>query len=80
VAERWQQLPLGPASSRMRRVRSVVQGLADAVADLEGRTHTDVPDLGPAVVMDQLAVVVHDALEAGVDPAADLADLRRSLS
>lgn len=79
MAERWQQLPLGHASSCLPRVRSVVQDLADAVADLEGRTHTEVPDLGPAVVMDQLAVVVHDAIEAGVDPAAALSDLRRSL-
>ena len=42
------------------------------------------PDLGPGVVMDQLAVVVYDASAApGCDAgslAAELADLRRRLA
>ena len=48
VVERWRQLPLDHALSRMPVVRPVVQGLADAVADVEGRPHVEVPDLGPA--------------------------------
>ena len=61
-------------------VRPVVQALADAVADVEGRPVSPVPDLGPRVVMDQLTVMVHDAGHAGLDPRADLAELRRDLS
>jgi hypothetical protein len=40
-----------------------------------------VPDLGPAVVMDQLTVLVYDACAAGVGDrlAERLADLRRTL-
>jgi hypothetical protein len=42
-----------------------------------------VPDLGPAVVMDQLTVLVYDACAAGGDTdrlATRLGDLRRSLA
>ena len=63
-------------------VRPVVQGLADAVADVEGRPHVDVPDLGPRVVMDQLTVMVHDARHVAgprVDTAGQLTRLRRRL-
>ena len=60
-------------------VRSVVQALADAVAKAEGRPLVEVPELGPGVVMDQLTVMVFDATSAGLDPAAQLRDLRRSL-
>ena len=77
---RWQQLPLDQALSRMPVVRPVVQALADAVAEAEHRPFVEVPDLGPRVVMDQLAVMVHDAAQAGLDPTADLVALRRSLS
>jgi hypothetical protein len=40
-----------------------------------------VPDLGPAVAMDQLTVVVYDASEAGppADLVARLVTLRRAL-
>ena len=79
VVERWQQLPLDHALSCMRVVRPVVQSLADAVADREGRAPDEVPDLGPGVVMDQLTVMVHDATRAGVDPAPELENLRRAL-
>ncbi len=51
-------------------VRPVVQALADAVADAEGRPHTEVPDLGPGTVMDQLTVMAYDAGRAGLDPGA----------
>jgi hypothetical protein len=38
-----------------------------------------VPDLGPGVVIDQLTVMVFDAGQAGLDPAAELVALRRAL-
>ena len=55
VVRRWQQLPLDHALACM----PAVQGL---LRDLAGRA---VPDLGPAVAMDQLAVLVYDACAAG---------------
>jgi hypothetical protein len=85
VAQRWQQLPLGHALSCMPLVRGVIVELAGQ----------DVPDLGPAAVIDQLTVLVYDACVAtapdrsgqGVDAAgaasalADrLAALRRALA
>jgi hypothetical protein len=79
LVERWQQLPLDQALSCAPAVRPVVQQLADAVADVEGRPRGPVPDLGPGVVMDQLTVMVFDAAEAGLDPSAALRDLRRAL-
>jgi len=79
LVERWQQLPVDQALSRTPAVRPVVQQLADAVADVEGRPRVPVPDLGPGVVMDQLTVIVFDAAEAGLDPTAELRDLRRAL-
>ena len=72
LVERWQQLPLDQALSRMPAVRSVVQRLADVVADAEGRPHVEVPDLGPAVVIDQLRVVVYDAQRSTGDDDVDL--------
>jgi hypothetical protein len=80
LVERWQQLPLDQALSRMPVVRPVVQALADAVADAERRPHTEVPDLGPGTVMDQLTVMAYDAGQAGLDPGPDLERLRRELS
>ena len=53
MVRRWQQLPLDHALSGMPRVRPLLEELA-------GRA---VPDLGPAVVMDQLMVLVYDACE-----------------
>jgi hypothetical protein len=79
VVERWRSLPLDHALSRMPVVRPVVQRLADAVADSDGRPPVPVPDLGPRVVMDQLTVMVFDAAEAGLDPVPELRDLRRAL-
>ena len=80
LVERWQQLPLDQALSRMPVVRPVIQELADAVADVESRPHVDVPDLGPGVVMDQLTVTAYDASQAGLDPTPQLERLRRDLS
>jgi len=72
VVRRWQQLPLDRALSRLPDVRALVD-------DLAGQP---VPDLGPAVVMDQLTVVVYDACVAGggADLPTRLADLRHALS
>ena len=80
MVERWRQLPLDHAVSRLPAVRPVVQRLADAVADVEGRPHVDVPDLGAPTVMDQLTVMTYDATRAGLDPTPDLERLRRDLS
>ena len=80
LVERWQQLPIDQARSRVPAVRPVIQELADAVADVESRPHVDVPDLGPGVVMDQLTVTAYDASQAGLDPAPQLERLRRDLS
>jgi len=80
LVERWQQLPLDQALSRMPVVRPVIQELADAVADVEGRRHVLVPDLGPRAVMDQLTVTAYDASQAGLDPTPQLERLRRDLS
>jgi len=63
-----------------RVVRSVVQALADAVADTENRAHVEVPDLGPRVVMDQLRVMVFDAVRCGLDASSTLGNLRRTLA
>ena len=84
MTERWQQLPLTIAEARMPLVRRLLDTLAGDLGP--------VPDLGPAVVMDQLAVLVHDVRAgsaasgktvAGADPAygleGSLADLRRAL-
>ena len=87
MVERWHQLPLDHALSRVPAVRVLVQALADRAAGARGLTGPaaePVPDLGPAAVMDQLSVMVFDLFRA--DPDADpgavavaLAGIRRSL-
>ena len=82
VVRRWQQLPLDHALPAVPAVRELVQSLADQVADAEGMPHTPVPDLGPAVLADQLRVMVYDHDQAGLDPAAvagRLTALRRTI-
>jgi hypothetical protein len=79
LVERWRALPLDHALSRMPAVQAVVQSLADAVAEVDGRSRVAVPDLGPRVVMDQLTVMVFDAAETGLDPTSELEGLRRAL-
>ena len=72
VVRRWQQLPLDHALSCMPAVRGLLADLTDDA----------VPDLGPAVVMDQLTVLLYDACQAGQSDGleARLADLRRALA
>src|SRR3954465_4547229 len=72
VVERWHQLPLGHALSRMPSVRVLVQSLADRVAEARGAGPQQVPDLGPAAVMDQLTVMVFDLFlfQPRADPTA----------
>ena len=82
VVRRWQQLPLDRALSAVPAVSALVQQLADEVAEATGMPTEPVPDLGPAVLMDQLRVLVYDYRECGlpVDALAErLTTLRRSL-
>jgi hypothetical protein len=85
VVERWRQLPLDHALSYDGCVRALVQALADRVAEANGVPASVVPDCGPATLMDQLTVLVHDASVAAVTStrtstlAQDLVSLRREL-
>ena len=76
AVRRWRQLPLDRAVDALPGVHAVL-------AELAGE---QLPDLGPAVVMDQLRVVVHDACrDTGADPdrgeggPVDLAEALASL-
>jgi hypothetical protein len=82
IQERWRVLPLDRATGYSGRVRTLVQQLADDLALSGGARTEPVPDLGPATLMDQLAVVVYDAGEAGRSDglAVELAALRRLIS
>ena len=82
VVERWRQLPLDHALRYAGPVRELVQRLADEAAEARGDDPWPVPDLGPATLMDQLAVMVHDAAASGLGAslAGELADLRRTLA
>lgn len=75
VVRRWQQLPLDHALRCVPAVREVLAGLTPEDVP-------DVPDLGPAVVMDQLTVLVYDACRAGAAEGLEavLAGLRRRLA
>ncbi len=82
VARRWQQLPLDRALAASGGVLALVQDLADEVAARDGLQLEPVPDLGPAVLIDQLRVMVFDHQRAGLDPAtlaSRLATLRQSI-
>ena len=81
VVGRGHPLPLDHALARMPSVAALVLALADAVAEERGSDPQQVPDLGPAVVMDQLTVLVWDACAAGLgaDLEARLATLRGTL-
>ena len=72
IRRRWAELPLQRAESRMPLLRRLVDDLAPGCA---------VPDLGPAVVVDQVTVLVWDAYAGGRgDGILDLLTaLRRSL-
>ena len=77
IRRRWSELPLDRAESRMPLLRHLLADLARRSVPDDGA----VPDLGPAVVVEQLTVVVWDAYAAGHgdDIPALLADLRRAL-
>ncbi|GAB94076.1 hypothetical protein BJY21_003405 [Kineosphaera limosa] len=87
LARRWQQLPLDRALRCVPAVHALAQRFADqAVAP--SLTGDRLPDLGPAVVIDQLIVTTHDlaaaraatpTAEPTVDIAAELAALRRDI-
>ena len=78
VVRRWRELPVDRALARVPVVRALVNELAERTAPGH-----EVPDLGPAVLLDQLRVLVHDACAAGDPPPAELerrlADLRHAL-
>jgi hypothetical protein len=57
IRRRWAELPLDRAEARMPLLRQLL-------ADLAPRSSV-VPDLGPAVVVDQLTVLVWDAYANG---------------
>jgi hypothetical protein len=69
VVRRWQQLPLDRALAASPGLRALVQELADETAGAQGIEPARVPDLGPAVLPDQLLVMVHDYRQAGLDQA-----------
>jgi hypothetical protein len=73
IRRRWAELPVDRAQARMPVLRRLL-------ADLAPRP-TPVPDLGPAVVVDQVAVLVWDAYAAGGGDGIPqrLADVRREL-
>ena len=74
VVRRWRELSADHALAASGDVRELVQDLAAVTAGQQ------VPELGPAVLIDQLRVLVWDAASAGVPEVAErLADLRRRL-
>lgn len=93
LSGRWHQLPLGQALPHVGAVRALAQRYADRAASRTGSPSRALPELGPAVVMDQLAVTVYDLSLLDADPcgparerpggvpelAEELAALRRRL-
>lgn len=75
IRRRFRELPLARAEEGMRRARPLLDRLS------AGLGLPPVPELGPAAVPDQLAVLVFDACRDGTGAglAEELADLRRSL-
>ena len=61
IRRRWSELPLERAEAGMPVLRDVLAHLATRSAD----PPPAVPDLGPAVAVDQLSVLVWDAYAAG---------------
>ena len=76
IRRRWGELPLETAAAWMPSLRHLLVDLARRSAPGH-----DVPDLGPAVVVDQLAVVVWDAYAARCGDGIPelLTDARRAL-
>ncbi len=54
--------------------------MADDVADTRDMPHHEVPDLGPAVLMDQLQVMVFDYLAAVKSDDLDVEHLSREIT
>ncbi|MDO5504014.1 MAG: hypothetical protein Q4G67_12635 [Actinomycetia bacterium] len=77
IRRRFTELPLEQARARMPAVRELLDDLTSALGQPQ------VPDLGPGVLADQLAVLVHDAYAAPATVPPDLSQrlttLRRSL-
>jgi hypothetical protein len=77
IRRRWSELPLAQAERRMPSLRHLL-------ADLASRSNPEgvvVPDLGPAVVVDQLSVLVWDAYAQGNGDGIPelLTELRRAV-
>ncbi|PKW27442.1 hypothetical protein [Phycicoccus duodecadis] len=75
IRRRWSELPAREAATAAPALREAVEAIAGRSAAAA------LPDLGPAVLSDQLAVVVWDAYASGHgDGVADaLTGLRRAL-
>ncbi|GGB48317.1 hypothetical protein GCM10011492_44460 [Flexivirga endophytica] len=81
VTRRWQQLTPDQMSENASLMRDLAQQLADRTRRAQGLEPLAIPDLGDAVLADQLTVMVYDACRAGLDPQAlqGLTELRRTL-
>lgn len=82
MVRRWQQLPLDRALAHVPAVLTALQEIVDATAASPAQAADDgraprLPDLGPAVVPEQVRVVVHDAASS---PDADLTALADHLT
>ena len=77
IRRRWAQLPVDRAEARM----PVLRGLLADLAPRSTPVAVPVPDLGPAVVVDQLTVLVWDAYaaEGGDGVPQLLTEARRDL-
>ncbi len=77
IRRRWAELPIDRAEARMPVLRRLLADLARRSAPVP----TPVPDLGPAVVVDQLTVLVWDACAAGAGDGIPqlLTEARREL-
>lgn len=75
VVERWHQLTIDRALPHVPAVLEAVQRLADRAAAAGGHPDGAPPvlDLGPSVLMDQLAVMVHDV--CALSPRREDADV-----
>lgn len=83
MVRRWRELPLDRALDVSGTVRELVDELALRTSEDGGgrprQPAARVPDLGPAVLVDQLRVLVHDAhVAAGGEPPG-LAERLRGL-
>lgn len=78
VTGRWRQLPLATAQRRSDVVRRLAQQWVDLSAT-SSETTSALPDLGPAVAIDQLTVAVYDACHTGSVPSAVVVDQLKEL-